>query len=223
MAELDTQKLARILEAVIVSADEPVSLDKMAKLFEDRAEAPGKKALREALTILADECEGRSTELKETGSGYRYQVRQDYAQWVSRLWDERAPRYSRALLETLALIAYRQPVTRGDIEDVRGVAVSSNIIKTLLERGWVQVIGHREVPGRPSLYATTKGFLDYFNLKSLDELPSLKELQDLDALHPELVLQDPDQMGPDQMGEEKNAAPDEDAAKQSTAQPPSQE
>ena len=189
---MQTKTLARILEAIIVSSEHPISIEKMMQLFEGEDDVPRKREIREAIELLEGECEGKSTELKELGSGYRYQVRQEYADWVSRLWEERAPRYSRALLETLSLIAYRQPVTRGDIEDVRGVAVSTNIIKTLLERGWVQAVGHREVPGRPSLYATTKGFLDYFNLKSLDELPSLKALQNLDAIHPELALLDPE-------------------------------
>lgn len=217
MSTMTAFEVARVLEAVIVSADEPVSIEKMSRLFEEQGKPPGKRVLREALELLSLECQGRSTELKETASGYRYQVRQDYAGWVSKLWDERAPRYSRALLETLALIAYRQPVTRGDIEDVRGVAVSSNIIKTLLERGWVQVIGHREVPGRPALYATTKGFLDYFNLKTLDELPSLKELQNLDSLHPELVLPNPDEAltvqvpGDNTQGDERLEPPSTDA------------
>lgn len=189
---METKALARVLEALIISADDPLSLDRMVKIMSEHEAAPDKKALRKALDVLGKECDGRSVELKEVASGYRYQVRQDYAFWVSRLWEEKAPRYSRAMLETLSLIAYRQPITRGDIEDVRGVAVSSHIVKTLTERGWIQVIGHREVPGRPALYATTRGFLDYFNLKSLDELPSLKELQNLDALHPELKLVDPD-------------------------------
>lgn len=189
---MDTQSLARILEALIIAADGPLSLDRMVKILSEHEALPDKRSLRKALELLQEECEGRSIELKEVASGYRYQVRQDYAFWVSRLWEEKAPRYSRAMLETLSLIAYRQPITRGDIEDVRGVAVSSHIIKTLMERGWIQVIGHREVPGRPALYATTRGFLDYFNLKSLDELPSLKELQNIEALHPELKLVDPD-------------------------------
>ncbi len=185
---MQAEQLARILEAVIVSADAPLSIKKMAQLFEGKEGAPSQREIRAALELLQAHCQSRSMELKEVANGFRYQVRQEYAIWVSQLWDERAPKYSRALLETLSLIAYRQPVTRGDVEDVRGVAVSTNIMKTLRERGWVQVIGHREVPGRPSLYATTKEFLDYFNLKSLDELPSLKTLQNLEAIHPERVL-----------------------------------
>lgn len=189
---MSIEKLARVLEALIISADGPLSLDRMVKIMAEHEAAPDKRSLRKAVEVLQDECAARSIELKEVASGYRYQVRQDYSFWVSRLWEEKAPRYSRAMLETLSLIAYRQPITRGDIEDVRGVAVSSYIVKTLMERDWIQVIGHREVPGRPALYATTRGFLDYFNLKSLEELPSLKELQNLESLHPELRLVDPD-------------------------------
>lgn len=190
---MELSDLTRILEALVMAADGPLSLDRMQKIVTQRDSSVDKRLLREALGVLQAECEGRGVELREVASGYRYQVKPAYADWVSMLWDEKAPRYSRALMETLALIAYRQPITRGEIEDVRGVSVSSNIVKTLLERDWVQVIGHREVPGRPSLYATTRGFLDYFNLTSLDDLPSLKELENLGALHPELGLMDPDQ------------------------------
>jgi segregation and condensation protein B len=133
-----------------------------------------------ALEMLADDSQGRGVELKEVGSGFRYQVRQDVHPWVSRMWSEKPSRYSRALLETLALIAYRQPITRPEIEQIRGVVVSSNIVKTLEEREWVRVVGHRDVPGKPALYGTTRGFLDYFNLKSLDELPPLSEIRDME-------------------------------------------
>ena len=129
----------------------------------------------------------------QVASGYRFQVRQDLAAWVGRLWQERPARYSRALMETLSLIAYRQPITRGEIEEIRGVAVSTNIIKTLLEREWVRVVGHRDVPGRPAMYATTRQFLDYFNLKSLDQLPPLAEIKELDNLSGELALEVPEQ------------------------------
>ena len=150
---------------------------------------PSREAILDALTSIQESCEERGFELKEVSSGWRFQVRADMARWVNRLWEEKPQRYSRALLETLSIIAYRQPLTRGDIEDIRGVAVSSHIIKTLTEREWIKVVGHRDVPGRPALFATTRQFLDYFNLKSLDELPSLRELADIDALHPELDLQ----------------------------------
>jgi segregation and condensation protein B len=133
---------------------------------------------KKALEVLGKSCNGRAFELKEVASGYRLQIREDYAPWVGRLWEERPQRYSRALLETIALIAYRQPITRGEIEDVRGVAVNSNIIKTMMEREWIRVVGYREVPGRPAMFATTKAFLDHFNLKSLEELPALAELRE---------------------------------------------
>jgi len=140
---------------------------------------------------LQQECENRGVELKRVASGYRYQTRSDVQPWVARLWQEKPPRYSRALLETLALIVYRQPITRGQIEEVRGVSVSSHIIKTLLEREWIRIIGHKEAPGRPALYGSTRQFLDHFNLKSLDELPDLMELADLRQKQPELSLADP--------------------------------
>ncbi|APZ42877.1 SMC-Scp complex subunit ScpB [Acidihalobacter ferrooxydans] len=189
---MDAAQLKRILEAALLAAGEPLPIERMEKLFAGESDAPDRRALRDALKALDEDCAARGYELREVGSGYRYQVRQELSRWVGRLWEERPPRYSRATLETLALIAYRQPVTRGEIEDVRGVAVSSHIIKSLQERDWIRVVGHREVPGRPALYATTRGFLDYFNLKSLDELPPLAELKNIDKLHPELDLNDPD-------------------------------
>ncbi len=164
--------LKHILEAVLLAAGEPVSLERLLELFPE-AERPDRQALRDTLTALAADYVGRGLELTEVASGFRLQVPAAFAPWVSRLREERAAHYSRALLETLALIAYRQPVTRGEIEEVRGVSVSTNIIKTLQEREWIRVIGHREVPGRPALYATTRNFLDYFNLKNLSELPPL--------------------------------------------------
>ncbi len=177
--------LKNLLEAAMMAAGNPLSLERMQTLFgEDNPPSFGE--LREALNELKQDLQGRGIECVEVASGFRLQVRQDTAAFVARLWDERPQRYSRALLETLALIAYRQPITRGDIEDVRGVVVSSNIIKTLLERDWVRVVGYRDVPGRPAMYATTKEFLDYFNLKSLDELPSLMEIKAFDDLNREL-------------------------------------
>ena len=169
--------LERILEAALQAAGKPLTLERLRELFDEDA-APGLDELRQALARLAKDCEGRSVELHEVAGGWRLQVRNEFAPWVGRLWEERPARYTRALLETLSLIAYRQPVTRGDIEDVRGVAVSSQIIRTLLEREWVRVVGHREVPGRPALYATTRQFLDYFNLRSLAQLPTLAELRE---------------------------------------------
>ncbi len=178
--------LKQIVEGAILAADQPLNIDRMISLFEK--DQPTRAHVREVLKEIEQDCEGRGFELKQVASGYRFQVRQDYGEWVSRLWDERPPRYSRALLETLALIAYKQPITRGDIEEIRGVAVSTNIMRSLLEREWVRVVGHRDVPGRPAIYATTRIFLDYFNLSSLDELPTLSDIKDLDKVNEELDL-----------------------------------
>jgi len=184
------QRLKSIIEAALLAAGKPLSLDDLLALF-DVTDLPERQAVREALEELRDDYHDRGIEVHEVGSGFRIQVRSEFAPWVSRLWAERPPRYSRALMETLALIVYRQPITRGEIEEVRGVSVSTNIIKTLQERDWVRVVGHRDVPGRPSLYATTKGFLDHFNLKSLSELPTLAEIRDLDSINRELDLELP--------------------------------
>ena len=184
---MDTDRLKQIAEAILLAAGRPLTLDQLLALF-DEHERPERAELREALEALAGDFDGRSIELVQVASGYRIQVRDDMQPWVSRLWEEKPARYSRALLETLALIAYRQPITRGEIEEVRGVSVSTSIMKTLQEREWVRVVGHREVPGHPAMYGTTREFLDYFNLKSLDELPSLAELRDLSAIGEELEL-----------------------------------
>ncbi|WP_445003933.1 SMC-Scp complex subunit ScpB [Halomonas mongoliensis] len=170
------EALDEILEAALLAAGEPLSLERLDGLFDDH-ERPPRRALREALERLGIRHERGAMELLETASGYQLRIRPRLSPWVSRLWDERPQRYSRALLETLALIAYRQPVTRGDIEEVRGVTVSGSIMRTLLERGWVRVVGHRDVPGRPAVYATTRGFLDDFGLRTLDELPPMHELK----------------------------------------------
>lgn len=185
-------QVKQIVEAALMAADTALNIDRLMQLFELDNEKPTREQIKKTITTLQQECEGRGVDLKRVASGYRYQTREDVQPWVARLWQEKPPRYSRALLETLSLIVYRQPITRGEIEDVRGVSVSSNIIKTLLEREWVRVVGHKEVPGRPALYGSTKQFLDYFNLKSLNELPTLAELADLDQAHPELDLPDPD-------------------------------
>jgi segregation and condensation protein B len=190
MSEMTAQQLKNIVEAALLAAGEPLNVERLATLFEEE-QRPEKSALLAAIEALQADCAGRGIELRELASGYRYQARSEVSLWVSRLWEERAPRYSRALLETLALVAYRQPITRAEIEDIRGVAVSSSIMKTLLERGWVRIIGHRDVPGRPALYASTREFLDYFNLKTLDELPTLGELKDLDKFNAELDLRFP--------------------------------
>lgn len=180
------EALRNVLEAAMLAAGRALSLDDFLVLFEGSLEAPDRESLREALDALGESLAGRPLELVQVASGYRLQVRQEYSLWLGGLFSERPPRYSRALLETLALIAYRQPVTRGEIEEVRGVAVSSNIIKTLMEREWIRVLGHREVPGRPALYGTTREFLDHFGLRGLDGLPGLAEIRDLDQLEPDL-------------------------------------
>lgn len=176
-----------IIEAALLCADQPLTLERLADLFDEDAR-PASEELRAALDAIAAEWAGRTLELKQVSSGYRLQVRQEYAPWVGRLAEERAPRYSRALLETLALIVYRQPITRAGIEEIRGVSVSTHIIKTLLEREWIRVVGHRDVPGKPALYGTTRKFLDYFNLQSLSELPALADIKPIDHLQKELDL-----------------------------------
>lgn len=180
--------LQRILEGALLAAGKPLTVEELSVLF-DQHERPNNDAIRAALAQISEQCAGRGFQLREVASGFRFQVIQDVAPWIARLWEEKPQRYSRALLETLSLIAYRQPITRGDIEDIRGVAVATNIIKTLLEREWVRVVGHKDVPGRPAMYATTRKFLDYFNLQNLDDLPSLAELRDLDSMNTELALE----------------------------------
>lgn len=178
---MDAEQIRRIVEAALLAADEPLGIGRLTRLF-----APGelpeddpRAAIRAALDALQADTPQRGCELAKVASGYRFQIRQDCAPWVARLFEQRPPRYSRALLETLALIVYRQPATRGDIEAARGVAVSSSIMRTLLERGWIRAVGQREAPGRPTLYGTTPAFLDYFNLASLDELPPMAQIQEL--------------------------------------------
>ena len=188
MSDVDN-KVKMIVEGLLLAAGRPLSLDNIIQVFSDD-EKPDRDELKAVMQRITEECGDRGFELKEIASGYRFQVKQDLSEWVAKLWEERPPRYTRALLETLALIAYRQPITRGDIEEIRGVGVSSNIIRTLLDREWVRVVGHRDVPGRPAMFATTKGFLDYFNLKSLQELPPLSEVKELDKGDPELDMGD---------------------------------
>ena len=188
---MDQHFITRIVEAALLAANQPLTIVQLRGLFTlDEPVQDG--AVEQALTDLRAGCEGRGIELVETASGYRFQVQADVHAWVARLWTERQTKYTRATLETLAIIAYRQPITRGEIEQVRGVAVSSNIIKALEEREWIRVIGHRDVPGRPELLGTTRGFLDYFGLKSLDQLPPLSELKDFGELDPQLSFEDPD-------------------------------
>lgn len=197
---VDSELLRKIIEGAILASGQPMTVARMLELFDEEV-APSKEDIQAALEAIQADTHMRGFELKEVASGWRFQVRENLAPWVNRLWDEKPQKYSRALLETLALIAYRQPITRGDIEEIRGVAVSSHIMKTLMERDWVKVVGHRDVPGRPSLYATTRQFLDYFNLKSLEELPSLSEIRDLDDLNPVLNL------GEEGIGEKDTDAP----------------
>lgn len=187
---MDIEYLKKVVEGALLAAGAPLSLNQLNALFVDD-EKPGHGALKEALAALDSDLEGRAVELTEVGSGYRLQIRTQLMPIISQLWTEKPPRYSRALLETLAIIAYRQPITRGEIEQIRGVAVSANILRTLQERDWIKVVGHRDVPGRPELLGSTKAFLDYFNLKSLDQLPTLAEIKDIDNLEPELELTHP--------------------------------
>jgi len=184
---MDQSLINRIVEGALLASSQPLTLAQLKDLFPEEEPAPP-GSIERALERLREACEGRGVELVEVASGFRYQVTGEVHGWISRLWTERKTRYTRATLETLALIAYRQPITRGEIEQVRGVAVSSNIIQALEEREWIRVVGHRDVPGKPALFGTTKGFLDYFGLKRLDELPPLSELKDLGELEPQLAL-----------------------------------
>lgn len=204
----EPRELAPLLEAFLLASGKPQSLDRLFELFEE-GERPEPAVFKKALTLLGKSCEGRAFELKEVSSGYRLQIREKFSPWVGRLWEERPQRYSRALLETIALIAYRQPITRGEIEDVRGVAVNSNIVKTLLEREWIRVVGYRDVPGKPAMFATTKAFLDHFNLKNLEDLPPLAELREMEA---EPVLDFDDAPVPQSLQDavDANAEPEEE-------------
>ena len=188
---MEPAQIKRIVEAALFAAHQPLALAQLQELFAD-VEGVGLEQLQQALAGLRQDCEQRGVELAEVASGFRFQVQRDIHPFVAKLWTERQTRYSRSLLETLALIAYRQPITRGEIEQIRGVAVSTNTVRTLEEREWVRIVGYRDVPGKPALYGTTKQFLDYFNLKSLDQMPPLSELRDLDELAPELELGDLD-------------------------------
>ncbi|MFV8781850.1 SMC-Scp complex subunit ScpB [Microbulbifer sp. SA54] len=181
--------LRRIVEGALLASGQPLSEDKLLSLI-DEGERPEKPELKQALEEIAESCHERGFELRQVASGWRFQVPEDLAPWVNKLWEEKPQKYSRATLETLAIIAYRQPITRGDIEEIRGVAVSSHIVKSLSERGWIKVVGQRDVPGKPSLYATTREFLDYFNLKSLEDLPTLAEIRDIESLNAALDLGD---------------------------------
>ncbi len=184
-------QLNAIIEALLLSASRPVSLEEIEKVFVENP--PSREEIRNSLNEIEESCLNRGIELKKVSSGFRLQVKQDLSSYVSKLWEERPQRFSKATLETLSLIAYKQPITRGEIEEVRGVTVGTQLMRGLMERGWVKIVGQRDVPGRPSLYATTKEFLDYFGLQHLRELPELPELPDLKSLDLELPIKDSDQ------------------------------
>lgn len=186
---MENQQLKFIVEAALLAASRPLDLNELQALFGDD-DPPGKDDIRAAITSLQEDYADRGITVREVASGFRVQVRTSMSSWLARLWEERAPRYSRALMETLAIIAYRQPVTRGDVEDIRGVGVTTNIMRTLLERNWIRVVGFRDVPGKPAIYGTTREFLDYFGLKKLDDLPPLADLKDLEAFTAQLELSD---------------------------------
>lgn len=175
---MDETEVKHVVEAALLAAGRPLTLDRLTELFAAKSSEVDRATVKRALEALGNDYQGRGLEIKEVASGYRVQVRRTMTDWLQPLWEERAPRYTRALLETLALITYRQPITRGEIEEVRGVVVSANIVRTLLERGWVRVVGHRDVPGRPAMFGTTREFLDYFGLKRLEDLPTLAEIKD---------------------------------------------
>lgn len=183
---MDKEQLQNIVEAALMVSERPVSLNRLLALFEKELDRPEKADVRAAIDQITEDYTGRGIEVKEVASGFRIQVNGDYSEWINLLFEDRPPRYSRALLETLAIIAYRQPVTRAEIEEIRGVSVSSSIIRTLQERSWIRVVGQRDIPGRPELLATSKEFLDYFNLKKLSELPALAEIKDFDQINPDL-------------------------------------
>ncbi|WP_338801118.1 SMC-Scp complex subunit ScpB [Pseudomonas sp. RSB 5.4] len=209
----EPRELAPLLEAFLLASGKPQSLERLFELF-DEGERPEPPVFKKALSLLAKSCEGRAFELKEVASGYRLQIREKFSPWVGRLWEERPQRYSRALLETMALIAYRQPITRGEIEDVRGVAVNSNIVKTLIEREWIRIVGYRDVPGKPAMFATTKAFLDHFNLKNLEDLPPLAELREMET---DPVLEFDDAPVPQSLQELADASAEPEEQKEETS------
>jgi segregation and condensation protein B len=180
--------LSQIIEALLLSASRPIGVQEIERVF-DETERPSKDEIRSALSEIEEQCSNRGVELKKVSTGYRLQVRQDLSSYIAKLWEEKPPRFSKATLETLALIAYRQPITRGEIEEIRGVTIGTQLMRGLMDRGWVKIVGQRDVPGRPSLYSTTKEFLDYFGLQHLRELPDLPELPDLQTLDMELPLE----------------------------------
>lgn len=185
--QMSIEQIKRIIEGALLAAGEPLTVDNLQKIFLPE-EIPAKE-IKEILQLIMQDYDNRVLELKEVASGYRFQVRNELSPWIGKMWEEKPPRYSRALLETLAMVAYRQPITRAEIEDIRGVAVSSHIVKTLLDRDWIKIVGHREVPGRPALYATTKQFLDDMNLQNLEQLPTLEEIKQLEDAEQQLALE----------------------------------
>jgi len=209
-------RIKHVIEAVLLASGKPLTLEQLLGVFGD-GEKPERDQLRQAIVTLQEDYADRGVELVQVASGYRIQVKQAMEPWVSRLTEEKPARYSRALLETLALIAYRQPITRGEIEDIRGVSVSSSIMKTLQEREWVRIVGHRDVPGRPAMYGTTRQFLDYFNLKGLDDLPTLMELRDIDTINAELELTMPGEVT--EIAEEQAVKAADEAANASEESP----
>ena len=207
---MDEKQIKYFVESALLAAGRPLSADQLQKLFDGRS-APDKPTIRKAIADLVDEYEERGFTISEVASGFRIQIKAAMAEQLHKLWEERPPRYSRALFETLALVAYRQPITRGEIEEIRGVAVSSNIIRTLMERDWVRAVGHRDVPGRPAMFGTTKAFLDYFGLKKLDDLPPLADLSDWESLRFQLDLPDVEEdakQGEEASGPESDAPSD---------------
>lgn len=203
---MENTRLKQILEAALLAAGRPLSLAELESMFTDGGEAPERDAIRAALAEIADDWQSRSLALQQVASGWRAQVRTEFEPWLARLWEEKPPRYSRALLETLAVIAYRQPITRPEIEEIRGVSISTQIMRTLQERQWVRVVGHRDAPGRPAMYGTTRQFLDYFNLRSLDQLPPITEIRDLESRYPELAFEDASASGTEAGDEEAPGA-----------------
>jgi segregation and condensation protein B len=186
---MDSEQLKHVLEAAMLAAGRPLGVDEMRSLFGEE-HPPARAEIRAAIEALRADYAGRGITVGEVASGFRIEIRSGMGQWLAPLWEERPPRYSRALMETLAIVAYRQPVTRGDIEEIRGVAVTTNIVRTLLERNWIKVVGYRDVPGKPAMYGTTREFLDYFGLRQLEDLPPLAEIRDLDKLSAQLELPD---------------------------------
>ena len=215
---MDDNEIKYFIEAALLAAGHPLSVDALQRLFDGRS-TPENSQIRQAISNLLDDYEGRGITITEVASGYRVQVKSAMAERLQKLWEERSPRYSRALFETLALIAYRQPMTRGEIEEIRGVSVSTNIIRSLLEREWIRIVGHRDVPGRPAMFATTKLFLDYFGLTKLEDLPPLADLSDWESLRIQLNLPAVDEDEEEMPIGDVTALPGLDAETESTDEP----